>query len=90
MTKQDFKRTYKALQGPRDTMLEYGKGSNYSRGFLSAYGAFLREWRNPCFTVEFVEETINDYKEAFDQGNGSDYKAGFVGCLLIIWNNYRR
>lgn len=90
MTKQGFKRAYKALQGPRDTMLEYGKGSNYARGFLNAYGAFMREWRNPYFTVEFVEETINEYKEAFDQGKGSDYKAGFVGCLLIIWNNYRR
>ena len=89
MTKQDFKRAYKALQGPRDTMLEYGKGSNYSRGFLNAYGAFLREWKNPFFTVELVEETINEYKEAFDQGGGNDYKAGFVGCLLIIWNNFR-
>lgn len=90
MTKQDFKRAYKALQAPRDTMLEYSKGSNYSMGFLDAYGAFMREWRNPYFTVEFVEETINVYKEAFDQGRGNDYKAGFVGCLLIIWNNYRR
>lgn len=90
MTKQDFKKAYRALQGPRDMILEYGKGSNYARGFLEAYGAFMREWDNPCFTAEFVEETINKYKEAFDQGKGNDYKAGFVGCLLIIWNNYRR
>lgn len=90
MTKQDFNRAYKALQGPRDTMLEYSKGSDYSRGFLDAYGAFMREWRNPYFTVEFVEERIDEFKEAFDKGNGSDYWAGFVGCLLIIWNNYRR
>lgn len=90
MTKQDFKRAYRALQGPRDTMLEYNKECNYARGFLDAYGAFMREWKNPFFTVEFVEETINEYKEAFDQGKGNDYKAGFVGCLLIIWNNYRR
>lgn len=90
MRGQDFKRVYKALQSPRDTMIEYSKGSDYARGFLDAYGAFMREWRNPFFTVEFVEERIDEYKEAFDQGKGNDYKAGFVGCLLIIWNEYRR
>lgn len=89
MTKQDFKRAYKALQGPRDMMLEYGKGSNYSRGFLEAYGAFMREWDNPCFTAEFLKEMIDGYKDQFDQGKGNDYNAGFVGCMLIVWNNFR-
>ena len=90
MTKRDFKRAYKALQGPRDMMLEYSKGSNYSRGFLRAYGAFMREWDSPHFTAEFLKEMIDEYKEAFDRGKGNDYKAGFVGCLLIIWNKFRR
>ena len=90
MCKHEFNRAYKALQAPRDTMLEYSKGSNYSRGFLEAYGAFMREWDNPYFTVEFVGNMIDEYKEAFDQGKGNDYKAGFVGCMLIIWNSFRR
>lgn len=90
MTKQDFKRAYKALQGPRDMLLEYSKGSDYTRGFLDAYGAFMREWKNPFFTVEFVEERIYEFNEAFDKGNGNDYWAGFVGCLLIIYNSFRR
>lgn len=90
MTKQDFKRAYKALQGPRDMLLEYSKGSDYTRGFLDAYGAFMREWKNPFFTVEFVEERIDEFNEAFDKGNGNDYWAGFVGCLLIIYNSFRR
>lgn len=90
MTKQEFKKSYKALQAPRDTMLEYSKGSNYSRGFLDAYGAFMREWDNPCFTAEFLKEMIDEYKEGFDNGNGDDIKAGFVGCLLIIYNSFRR
>lgn len=90
MRGQDFTRAYKALQGPRDMMLEYSKGSNYSRGFLEAYGAFMREWDNPCFTAEFLEEMIDEYKDEFDKGNGDDIKAGFVGCLLIIYNSFRR
>ena len=86
MYKHEFNRAYKALQGPRDTMLQYSKGCNYARGFLEAYGAFIREWENPCFTVEFLKEMIDEYKEEFDKGHGDDIKAGFVGCLLIIWN----
>ena len=90
MCKHEFNRAYRALQGPRDMMLEYGKGSNYARGFLEAYGAFMREWDNPCFTAEFVKDMLDGYKDQFDQGKGNDYKAGFVGCMLIIWNNFRR
>lgn len=90
MRKQDFNRLYKALEAPRDAMLMYSKGSNYARGFLDAYGAFMREWSNPYFTVDFVKERIEKFKEAFDKGSGNDYWAGFVGCLVIIWNNYWR
>lgn len=90
MCKHEFNRAYKALQPARDTMLQYNKGSNYSRGFLEAYGAFMREWDNPCFTAEFVKDMIDGYKDQFDQGKGNDYKAGFVGCMLIVWNNFRR
>lgn len=90
MTKQEFKRAYKALQGPRDMMLEYGKGVNYAKGFLEAYGAFMREWRNPCFTAEFLEEMIDEYKDEFNKEHGDDIKAGFVGCLLFIYNSFRR
>lgn len=90
MTKQEFKRAYKSLHSPRDTMLEYRKGSDYSRGFLEAYGAFMREWDNPCFTAEFLKEIIEEYKEEFNKGHGDDIKAGFVGCLLIIYNSFRR
>lgn len=90
MNKHEFKRAYKALQGSRDTMLQYSKGSNYARGFLEAYGAFMREWNNQYFTAEFVEQMIDEYNIKFDKGKRDDFTAGFVGCLLIIWNSYRR
>lgn len=90
MCRHEFNKAYKALQPARDTMLQYNKGCNYSRGFLEAYGAFMREWDNPCFTIGFIGDMIDEYKEAFDKGNGDDIKAGFVGCLLIIYNSFRR